>query len=140
MCILFNNLLFRSQLSHSRDCRGSSNPCLAFTVPVKGFWLTAVETQTFPWQVLHAGDCWEGQTFHSGIVPLPREQTRPGADCSSWGHPMALTFPGAAGEVFAAAGRAASAGVLQAMLDRKGHTKAKMLCKLLLVREQALVS
>lgn len=94
---------------------------------------------------LYTSDCWEGQTSHSGIVPLPREQTRPGADCSSWGHPRAVTFPGAAGEVFAAPGRAANAGgsetaslVFQAMLDRKGHTKAKILCKLL-VREQALV-
>lgn len=48
--ILFNNLLLRSQLSHCRDCRGSSNRCLAFTVPVKGLWLTVVETQTFPWR------------------------------------------------------------------------------------------
>lgn len=59
---------------------------------------------------------------------------------------MAVTFPGAAGEVFAAPGRVANAGgsetanlVFQAMLDRKGPTKAIVLCKLLLVREQALV-
>lgn len=77
---------------------------------------------------------------------LPREQTCPGTGCSSWGHPMAVTFPGAAAEVFAAPGRAANAGgsetpslVFQAMLDRKGHSKAKISCNLLLVREQALV-
>lgn len=71
MCILFNNLLFRSELSHCRDCRGSSNPCLAFTVPVKGFWLTVAETQTFPWQGLHASDCWEGQIFTLALCFCP---------------------------------------------------------------------
>lgn len=96
-------------LSHCRDCRGSSNLCLAFTVPVKGFWLTVVETQTFPWPGLHACDCWAGQTFRSGVVPLPRNKPLT-ADCRSWGHPMAVTFPGAAGEVFAAPGRVANAG------------------------------
>lgn len=44
-CIVFNNFLFRSQLSHCRDYRVSSNACLTFIVPVKssGWWSWKLE-------------------------------------------------------------------------------------------------
>lgn len=40
LCVLFNNFLFESQLSHCRDYRVSSNGCLAFIMPVRnsGWW------------------------------------------------------------------------------------------------------
>lgn len=91
-----------------------------------------METQRFLGQAFVPVTAGRGKLFTLALCLCP--------DCRSWGHPMAVTFPGAApGRVASAGGSETASLVFQAMLDRKGHTKANILCKLLLVREQALV-